>query len=395
VRAGFRDGRSPDVIAVTRRAGAVGGTAVASGSSPRGLSRAPAWPSEAAARGIVPVVFAGRGVSPDAALQRSMALDDIAPTLAAIIGLDRAHPEVRSGRTAPGVASGVAPRAALEVVWDGPDAAALRARPRAWPFLRSLMERGAATMRADVGSLPLDPAAVTTTIGSGGLPFQHGITGTELRNDHGRLVRAWGDRAPISVIAALGDDLDSRVHERPHIGLVAPSRFDRGLIGGNWYLHTDRDDVVFGAPDPVASARRILRRGYGADAVPDLLGVVLRGRIRLLDRRLRALTRAARRAAGGSLAVIVTTTGSRSGGARRAESALGVVRRLDRRVAAPGHVVEGAAAGGLFLDQHALAASSIAEDDVVRALQDMRAPSGRPLFADAFGAVAVSFARYC
>ena len=71
-------------------------------------------------------------------------------------------------------------------------------------------EPGIAAGLATAGSLPLDPTAVETTIGTGGLPSQHGITGTWVRNAQGRLVRAFGPGAPTPVIAALGDDLDQR-----------------------------------------------------------------------------------------------------------------------------------------------------------------------------------------
>ena len=54
-----------------------------------------------------------------------------------------------------------------------------------------------------------------------------------------------------------------------------------------------------------------------------------------------------------------------------------------------------AVAGGLFLDQAVMAANDITSDDVVRAMDAMKAPDGTPLFADAYPGFAISFSRYC
>src|SRR2546430_13521233 len=82
----------------------------------------------------------------------------------------RPHPEVRAGKAVDGVPDGERPRLVLEVAWKGVGTDELRHDPRSWRSLRSLMGRGAATLAGDTGSLPLDPAATLTTIGTGGLP---------------------------------------------------------------------------------------------------------------------------------------------------------------------------------------------------------------------------------
>ncbi len=132
-------------------------------------------------------------------------------------------------------------------------------------------------MDGTTGSLPVDPAAVLTTIGSGGLPSQHGITGTLIRDAQGAAVRAWSARAPTSIIATLPDDWDHATAQRARIGLVAGDEVDRGLIGGTWYLDNDRDDLAIGPSDPVSEVSRLLGTGYGSDGTTDILGVVLHG----------------------------------------------------------------------------------------------------------------------
>jgi hypothetical protein len=232
-----------------------------------------------------------------------------------------------------------------------------------------------------------------TTLGTGGLPRQHGITGTLIRNDSGRLVRAWSRNAPVSVIASLADDLDDRRAQRPRVGLVATSIADRGIIGGDWYLDADRDTVVVARRNAATAADRILRAGYGDDDEPDLLVVVGQGTPERLDRMLRRVTASARRTSNGSFVLAVTATGSALG-PLEALRARAVVDHVERSLPGPTGVVEAAAPGGLFIDQDVVARRSLAEDAVLKALASMRS-EGDPVFADGFGGLAVSFGRYC
>jgi len=142
VASGFRDARSPHILAVAGR------TPI---SDARG-----AWPSLDDAPGeSVPLVFAGTGVAAAAEVPGGTTLDAVAPTLAEIIGLRRPHPGVRSGEAVPGLASGEAPRLVVLVAWKDVSSGRLERRPKVWPVLRGLMEDGAATLEADPGSLPL------------------------------------------------------------------------------------------------------------------------------------------------------------------------------------------------------------------------------------------------
>jgi len=382
ITAGFRDGRSPDVLAVA------GETPVAGGG---GLTDAP-WPAQGDA-GRVPLVFSGDGVSAAAEVPDGTTLDAVAPTIAEIVDLARPHPAVRSGVAIPGVAASSPPRLVLLVAWKGVGTTDLEAAREGWPVLRSLMVGGATTLRAEAGSLPLDPAAVLATIGTGGLPFQHGMTGTLLRSDTGQVVEAWGPGTPVSVIAALGDDLDEQRDQRPLVGVAGTHPADRGVIGGTWYLDADRDDVVVAAPDAVArEAAALLSSGYGADGVPDLLAVVMEGTVPELDASLGALVTTANATAGGSLAVVVTSTGSFGDGS--GVSADAIHREIGRRLDAGEEAVEEMAVGGAFLDRD-LVGRRLSTDLVVRAMNRVEDDRGHPLLADAFPALAVSFGRYC
>jgi hypothetical protein len=340
----------------------------------------------------VPLVFSGTGVIPSAKIPDGTSLDDVAPTIARIIGFNRPHPEVRSGAAIEGVASGDAPRLVLEIVLSGVGSSEIASGE--WPRLDALISDGAGTMNASIGSSPSDPTAVMTTIGTGGIPSQHGITGTLVRDDEGRLVRSWGPNSPLSIIATLGDDLDERLDQEPRIGLVAANSSARGLIGGEWYVDVDSDDVSY-APTGKGAEKaltRTLADGYGADDTTDVLAYSLEGEPSGMDDRIGAAVDAALEAAGGSVAIVVTATGSTVTDAKL--NGDDVASALESALATPG-VVEASVPGGVFLDQEVLVDKALSEDEVLKGMRELEDQSGGPMFKDVFPAIAVSFKRYC
>jgi hypothetical protein len=258
------------------------------------------------------------------------------------------------------------------------------------------MHEGTGTMSGDPGSVPLDPVATITTIGTGGLPSQHGITGVLLRNDDGKVTVAWGKGAPLSIIATLGDDLDEFTQQRSMIGLVESDSTDRGLIGGNWYLDADQDQVVRSNGDPAAATARVLASGYGDDSTPDLLAVVLQDSIPRMDAQLKAVVAEARSQSDGPVAIVVAGSGTNSAGdASGAVTPKQLVERVEAAVPGSTPIVTAAAPGGIFLDQAALAETGLTGGKVATAMLGLPGPGGGKLFADAFQGFAVSFARYC
>jgi hypothetical protein len=352
--AGFREGRSPDVLAV---------------------------PAEEQG-GRVPLVLSGTGIASDASIPGGTTLDSIAPTIAEMIALDRPHPEVRSGSAIPDVTDGDTPGVVFLVVVKGLDGTDV-AGP-GWDRLRALGEKGVITEAARIGSQPNDPTAIASTIGTGGLPYQHGITGALIRNDVGKLVPAWGGGAPVSVIATLADDLDELRDQDPLIGLVATSPQDRGLIAGNWYVDNDRDHIRTGRSPTraVAAISELMDEGFGDDEVPDLLAVTLAGPPSEVDRALGAIERFGDNARSGA-AVVVTGTGPIP------SDNDDVVKDVEDSIQGSTNMIEGSVAGGFFVDQAALTETGKSEDEVIEAIKSTGA------FQDAFAAITVSFARYC
>jgi hypothetical protein len=381
---GFRKGRSPEVLAVT------GETFVAD-SSVGESSSSFVWPStQSEGSERIPIAFSGPGIAATD-IPAGTGLDDIAPTLAESIDLNRRFPEVRSGTAVSGVAPDSSPVLLVVVALKGMGSEELKASNT--PTLDRMLVDGAGTTDGSVLSLPLDPAAALTTIGTGGLPSQHGIVGELVRNDEGKLVSAWAKGSPVSVIAGLGDDLDEALDQEPLIGLAGSEPEDRGLIGGNWYVNVDRD-VVSLSKNPGRDAPTILKRGFGSDDVPDLLGVALEGDPDTMDRDLAAIVEAVDRTSGGRYVIAVAGTGSLAVTKQTSLPADEVVRRIDADIPETTNIIEAAGASGLYLDQPALIETELTEDAAIDALQGLRA-GGEPVVVDSFASVAVSFAKYC
>ena len=137
-----------------------------------------------------------------------------------------------------------------------------------------------------------------------------------------------------------------------------------------------------------------LTTGYGADDVPDVIGVVLDGRVRSMDRWTREIVTEAERATSGSTLVVVAGTGSsetdrlavpdRDWSTPSRRPSRGTRPRSPRPCPA-----------GLFLDQAVLRDEQVTGQVAVDALLSASGPSGERMLADAFQGFAVSFARYC
>src|SRR5215207_4399145 len=385
---GFREGRSPDVL------GVVAGTPIYTDVD--GL-RTP-WPTTgASADARVPLVFSGTGVTHGASVPVGTTLDRVAPTVSDILGFERDHPEVRSGTSIADVVDGERPRLVLLIAWKGVGSADLEARMDDWPFLASLLDEGAGTLEGETGSLPLDPAATLTTIGTGGLPSQHGIAGSFVRNPMGQVVDAFATGDPFAdgqIIATLADDLDD-ANPATLVGLVATDERDRGIVGGDWYPGEDPVDSVIGdsATAPL-SVEVHLTTGYGSDDVADVIGVVLDGSVRAMNRWTREIVNQADRATSGSTLVVVAGTGS-SETDHLAVPDKGLVDAVEEAVPGDAPAVAATVPGGLFLDQSVLRDEQVTGQVAVDALLAATGPDGERMLADAFQGFAVSFARYC
>jgi hypothetical protein len=391
VTAGFYAGRSPDAIAVT----AAPGTVV---TSVGGGLDVP-WPSVAASpmSPQIPFVLLGTTVRSVPGSSSVITLDQVAPTVAELMKIKRPHPHVRSGTPIDAVrALGPAVPLAVEIVWKGVGMLELQTHRAKAPYLSGLLvttqRANAVSLPATPGSAPFDPTAVLTTIGSGGLPFQHGVTGTVFMSEHGP-VHAFSDRAPEPVIAALGDDLPHVTNGKAQTALVGDAPTDRGLVGGTWWDHGDTATVEI-AGDTVSEVRALLRSGYGTDEIPDLIGVTLSGSLSAMDTTTKSLVAEVQRAVPRTV-FVMTSTGSAVSEPGSVDARTDLAKAVNAAIPAPGPVVAGVGSGGLFLDPETTTAAGITTQSVVDVLKGQTGADGTPLFADAFPSFAVQFGRYC
>jgi hypothetical protein len=393
IAAGYRAGRSPDVLAVTRGAGVVG--SVPAIGSPTSVG---SWPSVSPPTDTrTPIVFWGAGIDGPSIVPAGAELRQVAPTIAEILRFERPFPGVRSGRPIADIAGPDVPRLVLEIVWKGVGTVDLENDPDAWPFLRRLMSTGAATLDGEVGSLPLDPSAGLTTIGTGGLPTEHGIVGRWFRDDGGAVVAAWAAGAPTSVIATLPDDLDRAFAQRSRIGVIGSDRADRGIVGSGWYDERDGDDRLK-AVDGRARLRavtRLIGNGYGRDDVPDVLAVVMDGSVGSLDAELRRTVRAARSAGAGRVLVVMTATGAGSEPGSGQVQASDLERIVEAGIDTNEPLIQAVVPGGFYLDQRTMTAAGVTGRIAQDAALAARGRDGSAIFVDAFQGFAVSFGRYC
>ena len=393
VQAGYRKARSPEILGVAAQPLLAGPT------GPRWRkdadSQSVAWPavtSRGSSQSGVAVALGGTGMS-RGEVPEGASLADLAPTVAAVIGLERPHPEVRSGSAWPGFATGERPSLVLQIIWKGaPPSEAFGTEP-----LREIAARGLGDRALAIGSLPVDAAALMATIGSGAAPSEHGITGTYTRSEEGSLVKAWAKGAPGSVVAMWADDLDEAT-EGSDTALVGDAAADIGLIGSDWYLSGDRDEVVLRRgvtpQDQSRKAVELLRKGYGRDEGTDLLAVTMQGDVSDLERATERLIESADEATSGDVLYLIASlpTGNPPG-SPAATSPSSAAAQIESEVGAP--VIEAIAGGGFFLDQEVIANEGITEDAILAAMDEIRTSDGQRVFADRFSGVAVTFARYC
>ena len=165
-----------------------------------------------------------------------------------------------------------------------------------------------------------------------------------LRPQRSRAVRpAWGPAPRLPVVSTLAEDVDRRFGD-------VPDRTDRAsgdgqrLIGGAWYTGPTATTSRREPTDDVAPSARLLRP-YGADDVPDILGVALGGSTSAMARTTRAIASELDRA---GIATTFVVAAHRLGGrpntgcvhrgdrGRRDRSARGRGDRARRAVPRPG-----------------------------------------------------------
>lgn len=195
----------------------------------------------------VPLVLYGPGhVRRAGRLPAPATMVDLAPTTARLIDYEQ-WPR-RAGRVLGDalVSSSRPPRLVVTIVWDGGGFNALNAHPRSWPYLRTLMKRGASYTNMVIGSSPSVTPPVHTTLGTGAWPRRHGIPALRSRTRSNRYVDPFEGLDPGRIrLATLADLYDRASGNRPIMGALGAIGWHLGMIGkGAAFPGGDKDPVV-------------------------------------------------------------------------------------------------------------------------------------------------------
>jgi predicted AlkP superfamily pyrophosphatase or phosphodiesterase len=194
----------------------------------------------------VPLVFYGPGViARRGSIDRPASLVDLAPTTARLIGYEgwrRRAGRVLNEALTPASPS---PRLVVTIVWDGAGDNALEAHKRAWPFLRSLEEKGTSFARATVGSTPSNTPPIHATIGTGAFPRVHGVVSVTQGSEPGQYVDPWANNDSAALeVPTLGDLYDKDAGNVPEVGVVATVNWHLGMIGHGRALEGGDKDLA-------------------------------------------------------------------------------------------------------------------------------------------------------
>lgn len=192
----------------------------------------------------IPMFWYGPGhIAPVGEVDRPVTLAGIAPTQAELLGFPFRTPdgapmhEAIAGNPAP-------PRLIVTMVWDAAGMNVLERWPGDWPYLRSLIPKGAWYANATVGSTPTSTAQTHATIGTGAFPDHHGIIAHRMRIGGG-LTPPWKDGPKLLVAPTLADVYDRAMGNRPLVGMLGTVSIHLGMIGhGAMWGGGDRDIAV-------------------------------------------------------------------------------------------------------------------------------------------------------
>ncbi|MEA2554787.1 MAG: hypothetical protein QOI60_118 [Actinomycetota bacterium] len=185
----------------------------------------------------VPIAVFAPGVVDAGVRDERVSLADLAPTTAGLLGVDFSAPD---GEPLPGIDKpAVRPKVVVTFVIDGGGWNVLQhwtgqGANDPWPNLRRLFGRSLVYRNAITGSFPAVTACAHATIGTGGFPSAHGITGHYLRRD-GHRTTAYGkpgEADPTFLLRpTLADVWSHETNGRAWIGEIGYQIWHLGMIG--------------------------------------------------------------------------------------------------------------------------------------------------------------------
>ena len=216
----------------------------------------------------IPMFWYGPGhIAPAGVVQRPVTLAGIAPTQAQL--LDFPFKAVDGSPMAEAIAGNQAqPKLLVTMVWDAGGRNVLRRWNDDWPYLRSLIPKGAWYEHATVGTSPTSTAQTHATIGTGAFPDAHGLVAHRLRIGPD-LTTPWAEGPAYLIEPTLADLYDRAMGNRPVVGEVGTVSIHLGMLGhGAMWGGGDQDIAVIREK---VGADTLGEEGFDWNLTPDLM----------------------------------------------------------------------------------------------------------------------------
>ena len=196
----------------------------------------------------IPMLWYGPGyIPPVGVVKRPVTLSDIAPTEAGLLNFSQFQAPDGSAMTEAlprSDAGNPPPRLIVTLVWDSGGRDVLNQWPRSWPYLHSLIKRGAWYSRATVGSSPSNTPPGHSQIGTGAFP-RHNGTLDEFIRVGGSIEKPNQRGQAYLLVPTLADLYDRAMGNRPVVGEVATLSAHDGMVGhGSMWGGGDKDLLV-------------------------------------------------------------------------------------------------------------------------------------------------------
>ena len=179
-------------------------------------------------------------------VRRKVDIADIAPTYAALLGMDALDADGKVLTEAVADSPSKAPKLIFTVILDGGGWNALQEHPDSWPTIQRLREGGTDYLNADIGSAPSITGALHATMGTGVYPTTHGIPGNQMRGADGKNTDTWLENADpryleVPTVSELWDEQNDN---QPVVGTVSYEGWHLGMIGHGAYRDGGDKDIA-------------------------------------------------------------------------------------------------------------------------------------------------------
>lgn len=195
----------------------------------------------------VPMLWYGPGyIEPVGKISRPVTLVDIAPTQADLLNFDFAAPdgEPMTEALVPASSRSGPPPLVITLVWDAGGRNVLSTWAKEWPYLRSLIPKGAWYDNATVGSSPSSTAQDHTNIGTGAYPRTSGIVSHHMKIGD-QIVGPFAGGPDLLMRPTLADLYDRAMGGEAKVGEVATVNIHLGMLGhGSMWGGGDSDLLI-------------------------------------------------------------------------------------------------------------------------------------------------------